>query len=67
MPRRLVPHKGRIAIVTDAGRDAVDAAASARDVIAGRVDKPVSDQGRADERRFSRTAKPCGPGTRCWC
>ena len=23
--RRLVPHKGRIAIVTDAGRDAVDA------------------------------------------
>src|SRR5712692_7395267 len=26
--RRLVPHEGRIAIVTDAGRDAVDAAAS---------------------------------------
>jgi hypothetical protein len=24
-PRRLVPHEGRIAIVTDAGRDAVDA------------------------------------------
>ena len=27
-PRRLPPHKGRIAIVTDAGWDAVDAAAS---------------------------------------
>jgi hypothetical protein len=27
-PRRLVPHEGRIAIVTDAGWDAVDAAAS---------------------------------------
>src|SRR6266436_4400815 len=26
--RRLVPHEGRLAIVTDAGRDAVDAAAS---------------------------------------
>src|SRR6267142_5351002 len=26
--RRLVPHEGRIAIVTDAGRDAVDARAS---------------------------------------
>src|ERR1700730_7167775 len=26
-PRRLVPHEGRIAIVTDAGWDAVDAAA----------------------------------------
>jgi hypothetical protein len=24
-PRRLVPHEGRLAIVTDAGRDAVDA------------------------------------------
>jgi hypothetical protein len=28
IPYRLVPHEGRIAIVTDAGRDAVDAAAS---------------------------------------
>jgi hypothetical protein len=28
IPRRLVPLEGRIAIVTDAGRDAVDAAAS---------------------------------------
>ena len=29
------PTKGRIAIVTDAGQDAVDAAASARRVVAG--------------------------------
>jgi hypothetical protein len=28
IPRRLTPHEGRIAIVTDAGWDAVDAAAS---------------------------------------
>ena len=28
IPHRLVPHEGRIAIVTDAGRDAVDARAS---------------------------------------
>jgi hypothetical protein len=28
----------------------------------------VSDvQGVQDERRFQRTAKPCGPDTRCWC
>jgi hypothetical protein len=30
------PTEGRLAIVTDAGRDAVDAAASARNVVAGR-------------------------------
>ena len=37
-------------IVTDAGRDAVDAAAFARDGIAGRVgERPVRDQQRADE------------------
>ena len=30
--------------------------------------KPVSDlNGAQDERRFERTAKPCGPDTRCWC
>jgi hypothetical protein len=38
-PRCLVPYKGRIAIVTDAGRDAVDAAASGACVMAGRVDE----------------------------
>jgi hypothetical protein len=27
----------------------------------------VSGQRRADERRWLRTAKPCGPGARCWC
>ena len=31
----VLPTKGRIAIVTDAGQDAVDAAASARRVVAG--------------------------------
>jgi hypothetical protein len=41
IPRRLTPHEGRIAIVTDAGWDAVDAAALARDGVAGRF--TVSD------------------------
>jgi hypothetical protein len=27
----------------------------------------VSDHSAQDERRYSRTVKPCGPGTRCWC
>ena len=35
---RLVPNKGRIAIVTDAGWDAVDAAASGVRWVAGRID-----------------------------
>jgi len=28
---------------------------------------PVSDQERARRTALKRTAKPCGPGTRCWC
>src|SRR5580765_2399146 len=58
--------EGRIAIVTNAGGDAVDAAASARKVIAGRVSRERA-AGAQDERRWLRTAKPCGPDTRCWC
>src|SRR5258705_3603549 len=38
-PRRPVPHEGRIAIVTDAERDAVDAAALGAPDVAGR-DEP---------------------------
>jgi hypothetical protein len=59
-------NEGRIAIVTDVGWDAVDAAASARNEIAGRA----SARERLTARRrtaLKRTAKPCGPGTRCWC
>jgi hypothetical protein len=37
------PTEGRLAIVTNAGRDAVDAAASARSVVAGRSFGIVSD------------------------
>src|SRR5882757_8604107 len=33
----------------------------AREAIAGRVERPVSDQQHADERRLLRTAKSCGP------
>jgi hypothetical protein len=43
--RRPTPHEGRIAIVTDAGRDAVDAAASgARSDRRAGSHEPVSDQ-----------------------
>jgi len=40
---RLVPLEGRIAIVTDAGWDAVDAAVPAHGFIAGRVSRERSD------------------------
>ena len=61
------PSEGRIAIVTYVGRDAVDAAASSRAGIAGRVARPVSDRTARGRTAQLRTAKPCGPGTRCWC
>jgi hypothetical protein len=63
---RPFPVRGALAIVTNAGWDAVDAAASARKVIAGRVSRERAT-GAQDERRWLRTAKPCGPDTRCWC
>ena len=37
----------------------------ARSVFAGRLS--VSEHGAQDDRRFTRTAKPCGPDTRGWC
>jgi hypothetical protein len=40
--RAIPPHKGRFAIVTDAGWDAVNAAASGVKRDAGRVERPVS-------------------------
>ena len=68
--------EGRIAIVTDAGLDAVDATASgAQERSQGEMNL-VSDMRRANDPRLSpakplgedgwlRTAKPCGPGIRC--
>jgi hypothetical protein len=54
--------QGRIAIVTDAGRGMRWTwQRFARDGIAGRVERPVSDQQHADERCWPRTAKSCGP------
>src|SRR5260370_35852710 len=57
--------EGRIAIVTNAGGDAVDALASARNGVAGRVSR--ERYLRAGRTAPKRTAKPCGPDTRCWC
>jgi len=59
--RRLVPLEGRIAIVTDAGRDAVDAAAlsEARN---GRAGFTACERSPARGRTAHvRTAKSCGP------
>jgi hypothetical protein len=61
------PGKGRIAIVTNAGRNVVDATAPARKMIAGRIVRSVSGSQRARRTAKTRTAKPCGPDTRCWC
>jgi hypothetical protein len=53
------PNEGRLAIVTNAGRDAVDAAAPARADTAGRF----SVSGHSTPRRtaLSGPVKPCGP------
>jgi hypothetical protein len=60
------PTEGRIAIVTDAGWDAVDATALGvtRD---GRAGWRKTRERSAARRRpaLKRTAKPCGPGIRC--
>jgi len=59
---RIPPHRGALAIVTNAGRDAVDAAAfCARGDRRAGSHEPVSDQQHAYERRLLRTAKSCGP------
>ena len=48
------PTEGRIAIVTNAGWDAVDAAASGALVVAGRIERYVSERsGAQDERCFN--------------
>jgi hypothetical protein len=58
--------RGGSRVVTNAERDAVDARASgARDD--RRARQLVSGYSAQDERRYLRTAKPCGPDTRCWC
>jgi hypothetical protein len=61
------PGKGRIAIVMNAGRNVVDATAPARKMIAGRIVRSVSGSQRARRTAKTRTAKPRGPDTRCWC
>jgi hypothetical protein len=51
IPARLIPHEGRIAIVTDAGWDVVDAAALGAIGIAGRASACERRTGAQDERR----------------
>ena len=64
-------------IVTNVGRDAVDAAALGANEIAGRVSRERSTGAQTNgakspakpfgEDGLLRTAKACGSGTRCWC
>ena len=58
--------EGRIAIVTDVGRNAVDAAAPAALKRSQGGLWPVSDRRRGRRTMLKRTAKPCGPGARGW-
>ena len=53
IPHRLVPLEGRIAIVTNAGRDAVDARAPGALAIAGRDEPRERSAGVQDDRRLS--------------
>ena len=57
--------EGRIAIVTNAGRAAVDADGIGAKGLAGRA--TVSKAPRAHDRCERRTAKSCGPGARGLC
>ena len=57
--------EGRIAIVTNAGRAAVDADGVGANGLAGRA--TVSETQRAHDRCDRRTAKSCGPGARGLC
>ena len=60
--RHPTPPEGRFAIVTDVGHGMRwTRQRFARKGIAGRVERLVSDQQHADERRLQRTAKSCGP------
>jgi hypothetical protein len=59
-----------VAIVIDAGLDAMDVAASGvkRDGVAGFGLNQTREQSTARRRTMlKRTVKACGSGTRCWC
>src|SRR5260370_26637789 len=59
--------EGRIAIVTDVRHGMRWTRQRRRAIaIAGRVQLVSGSQARG-RTALSRTAKPCGPGTRCWC
>jgi hypothetical protein len=59
--RHPTPQEGRIMIVTDAGWDAVDAAAFCARKVAGQASRLVSDHKASGRETLLRTAKSCGP------
>ena len=64
-PRHPVPPEGRWRSSRTLGQVAVDAAASARERDRRAVFRERTR--RARRTALMRMAKPCGPGTRCWC
>src|SRR4051812_46295453 len=67
-PPRLTRQEGRIAIVTNARWDALDAAASGAQRNGRAGWRKACELSKVRRRTaLKRTAKPCGPGTRCWC
>jgi hypothetical protein len=64
-----VPQEGRFAIVTDIGCGMrwTQKASGAQWQSQGEMNLVSGLAGVQDDRRFLRTAKPCGSGTRCWC
>ena len=66
--RRLIPMRGVSRSSRTLGWDAVDAAASGAQRHGRAGWRKACEPSTARRRtKLTRTAKPCGPGTRCWC
>jgi hypothetical protein len=68
-PARSIPPEGRIAIVTDVGVECGGRGSVARADVSqgGSFNRLRERDQRAGRATLLRTAKPCGPDTRCWC
>jgi hypothetical protein len=64
--RRLIPRRGALAIVTNVGMGCGGRGSVERET-ESQGGFPVSDRVSCRRTALLRTAKPCGPGTRCWC
>jgi len=64
--RAILSRRGALAIVTNVGTGCGGRGSVERERNC-RAGFPVSDLRMRRRTRLKRTAKPCGPGTRCWC